>query len=160
LPVAGLGLSGVDSEGREYEVVEGDGLCLADALRFYVRSRKKELSHYFLFGLQQGTGPIWYFPSPEEGESLRLSGGTDGPVMVPWEIEVGRRHRPGRLAVVLMLSERPLWLETVAGKLALRQWREDGWEESAIERDLSGKMGPGVVVTAEIIAVKACEVEE
>ncbi len=107
LPDAGLGVSGIGPDGGEYEAVASEGVCLGDALRFYVTARRTELSYYFLFGIQAG-GPLWYFPSPDEEASLQLPADRRLPWMVPFEIELAHRHRPEPLLLVLLLSPTPL----------------------------------------------------
>ncbi|MBM4352563.1 MAG: hypothetical protein FJ109_02005 [Deltaproteobacteria bacterium] len=124
LPDAGLGISGIDPEGREFEAVASEGVCVSDALRFYVTSRRSELSHYFLFGVQGGR-PLWYFPSAEEGASLPLPRGNRIGWMVPYEIELARRHRPEPLLVVLLLSRDPLDVKEVF------EWVNGGGIDSA-----------------------------
>ncbi|MBM4372452.1 MAG: hypothetical protein FJ098_12405, partial [Deltaproteobacteria bacterium] len=160
LPAAGLGLSGIDPEGAEYEVVESEGACIQDRLRFYVTSREEGLEWYFLFGVPEAGAPVWYFPSPEEARSHGLEPGPSGERVarpVPWEIELAGRHRPGRLAVVGLFSRVPLlypdvasWVGEVLGR------HEDGttadWKEEAAKR-----FGPDVVPVLVALSVLDCE---
>jgi len=113
LPDAGLGVSGIAIDGAEYEAVESDGVCLADALRFYLTARRSDLSYYFLFGIQEGT-PLWYFPSRREASSPVLPGEGRIAWKVPFEIELAHRHRPGPLRLVLLLSPGPLTVDEVS----------------------------------------------
>jgi len=124
LPDAGLGVSGVAADGAEYEAIASDGVCLCEALRFYVTARRPDLSYYFLFGIQGGR-PLWYFPTPEEGGSPALPPKERMAWMVPYEIELAQRHRPGPLTLVLLLSPTPLAAKEVA------EWVERGGATAA-----------------------------
>jgi len=119
LPEVGLGLSGVDQRGLEYEVVESGNACLEDALRFYVNSRNPDIGYYFLFGLQPEREVLWYFPLPEEGRSYTMErdGDAEGILMVPFEIELEQRHVPGPLTVVGLFSAEPLSHQVVSGRV-------------------------------------------
>jgi len=108
LPVAGLGISGVDLRGGEYEVLHEDGLCPADALRFYLTVRDECTAHYALFGVQDLDDPTWYAPVPRDSGSPALPDVPALTWMVPFEIEADGTHEPGLLSVVCILSEEPI----------------------------------------------------
>lgn len=133
LPEVGLGLSGIDDEGQEYEVVDSRGACLGHALRFYVSSRSEKLTHYFILGLQ-GNTVHWYFPSPEEGASYELPADPEQRIaaMVPWEIELWKRHRVGGIKVLGLFSERPLARADVEAAVSVlrREGEPEDWAKS------------------------------
>lgn len=108
LPAAGLGLSGVDRDGAEYEVVESDGICQQDFLRFYVNRREESMRHYFVFGVDELGRVHWYAPLPAERESYPLADEFGKPIAVPYQIELEHEHEPGLLVVVALFSPAPL----------------------------------------------------
>jgi hypothetical protein len=113
LPGAALGLSGVDSEGMEYEVVQAGEICQHHGLRLYARVRQPELRFVFVFALQDGsTEPTWYFPNEEEDRSLEVRD-FDAPWVFPEEIPISPNHGPGPLTVVSVFGRRPLTVEDV-----------------------------------------------
>ncbi len=113
LPGAALGLSGVDGEGMEHEVVQTGEICRSHALRLYARVRQPELRFVFVFALQDGsTEPTWYFPNEEEGRSLEVPD-FDSPWVFPEEIPLSPNHGPGPLTVVSVFGRRPLTVDDV-----------------------------------------------
>lgn len=161
LPGVGLGVSGVDAEGREYEVVESNGVCLRDALRFYVTSRVPAYRYYFLFGLRPDGEIHWYFPSREEQLSFPFpeTFPDEGAIAhkVPYEIELWKKHGRGGHVVVGLFSEDPLELvrveravETALGKGDLAP--RDG---SGIE-SLSSVLGDGVEPATVVLDIIDC----
>ncbi len=108
LPVAGLGISGVDPAGAEYEVVHGDGLCATDALRFYLTVRDARTPYYAIFGIQEPGDPAWYLPAPGDGAAPALPEVPARAWMAPFEILADGTHGPGSLSVVCILSEEPI----------------------------------------------------
>ncbi len=120
LPPVGLGLSGVDPEGLEYEVVESGRVCREDALRFYVTRREPAWGYFFLFGID-GSGAVhWYAPVPEEGVSYALPEALGRPEPMPWEVVLRHGHREGPLLVVALFSGEPLGLTAVEAALSGR----------------------------------------
>jgi hypothetical protein len=117
LPGAGFGLSGVDGRGAEYEVVESDGICREDGLRFYVNRREERYGSYFIFGVD-GAGNIhWYAPLPEERESYPLPRTQGVPEVVPFEVILQEKHPAGRLVVIALFSHGPLAWEAVSAQV-------------------------------------------
>lgn len=157
LPEVGLGLSGVDDRGLEYEVVESQGVCLEDALRFYVTSRNPDIRYYFLFGLQPAGEVLWYFPLPEEGRSYSIVEGEEIIKMVPFEIELAKRHTPGPLTVVGLFSAEPLSFSAVSVRITELMEREGGEiKVGALANELAGLSGLDVRVATITSEVKAC----
>ncbi len=115
LKPASLGISGVDEEGLEYEVVHGAGVCPHDTLRLYARIRSPEYENVFVFGFQDGDPePTWYFPSEEEGLSFHVDFDPTEAWMFPFEIPMEDNHRPeATLHVVSVFTGDPLHLEAV-----------------------------------------------
>jgi hypothetical protein len=155
LPGAGLGLSGVDVHGAEYEVVESDGICRADGLRFYVNRREERYRSYFIFGVDEAGSTHWYAPLPKERESYPLPVTLGVPEEVPFEIVLQERHPAGRLVVVALFSDGPLAWEAVAA--ALPKYSAallDSPEEGAIS--LARELGPDVLPTTRLTRIITC----
>jgi len=108
LPAAGLGISGVDSAGSEYEVIHGEGLCSEDALRFYLTLRDGRTPHYALFGVQDPEDPSWYVPEMHDAAGPSLPEVPVRTWMVPFEIVADGTHDSGPVSVVCILSEEPI----------------------------------------------------
>lgn len=147
LPGAGFGLSGVDGDGAEYEVVESNGICHQDALRLYVNRREESYRNYFIFGVDARGALHWYAPLPEELESYPLPDRLGTPVAVPYEILLEERHPLGPLVVVGLFSPIPLAWEAVSALLprhieALLESPEEGAEA------LAAAFGRGEVLPA------------
>ena len=158
LPEVGIGLSGVDFDGREYEVVDSDGACLADGLRFYVTSREADYGHYFLFGLLDDSDVLWYFPLPEERTSYVIPADSEMPYMVPFELELHGRHRVGSLTVYGLFGSGPVLLEDVAS--AVERVRRDGALVTAgdLAEALGSARGAGVLATELTLNIIDCGV--
>ena len=107
-PSAGLGISGVDLRGSEYEVLHEDGLCPGHALRFYLTVRDEGTAYYALFGVQDLDDPTWYAPVPRDPVSPALPEIPALTWMVPFEVETDGTHVPGPLSVICILSEEPI----------------------------------------------------
>ncbi len=118
-PVAGLGVSGVDQHGREYEVLASAGAHRGDWLRFSYSidaAAPAAPTHLFVFGLQPGAPPLWYAPMPpDEAASLPVAPGRF--VALPFESRLSPRHADGPLTVVALFTRRPLTLDQVAAAL-------------------------------------------
>jgi hypothetical protein len=157
LPDVGLGLSGVDDRGLEYEVVESQGVCLEDALRFYITSRNPDIRFYFLFGLQPTGEVLWYFPLPEEGSSYSIPDGEELVKMVPFEIDLPKRHAPGPLTVVALFSAEPLLFSAVSARVnELRNAHGRKMEAGSLVDELAGLSGLDVRVATIDSEVNAC----
>jgi len=156
LPAVGIGLSGIDPEGREYEVVESDGACLQDALRFYVTARKQGYVHYFLFGIQDNERILWYFPLPEEGNSYQIPATRTVAHMVPYELELQERHAAGSLTVYGVFSKQPLSFTDVAARVE-RLVRSAGGLAGPRLRDALDRLAPkGVLTTSVSLSIISC----
>lgn len=157
LPDVGLGISGVDGDGQEYEIVESDGVCLTDALRFYVTSRTDEYRYYFLFGLHPDGKLKWYFPSREEQVSFPFPEAQTVAHRVPYEIELWKKHRRGGHVVVGLYSEKPLELERVerAVETALGKGDLDP-RNGAGSESVSLFLGDGVATAAVALNIIDC----
>ena len=154
LPAAGLGISGVDPAGAEYEVVHGDGLCPEDALRFYITVRDESTPYYALFGVQDLDDPTWYLPAPRDGEAPALPEVPAVAWMVPFEILVDGTHGPGGLSVVCILSEEPIRFAALEAA-----WRDaDGDDVSARAREAAAVLGDGArrILVDEIEVLEDC----
>ncbi len=100
LPAAAFGVSGVDPQGGEYEVVFSEGVCPQDALRFYARVRDPEFSHVLLFAIQeQNVEPLWYFPDSTTVRTFEVPESAE-PWLFPDEIPLAPNHAAGALLVV------------------------------------------------------------
>jgi len=157
LPDVGLGVSGVDAEGREYEIVESRGVCLHDALRFYVTSRTDEYRYYFLFGLRPDGEIHWYFPSREEQKSFSFPETKTVAHKVPYEIELWKKHGQGGHVVVGLFSKDPLELSRVerAVETALGKGDLDPRDGSGIG-SLSSVLGDVVAPAAVALDIIDC----
>ncbi len=152
LPVVGLGISGVDPAGGEYEVVHGEGLCATDAMRFYLTVRDERTPHYVLFGVQELEDPTWYVP---------MSGDTTAPAlpevpartwMVPFEIEADGTHVPGLVSVVCILSEEPIHFTRLQAA-----WRDaDGDVSSRAAQAAAMAEGAVRILVEEIEIIEDC----
>ena len=150
LPGAGLGLSGVDHDGAEYEVVESNGICLQDFLRFYVNRRESSFRSYFVFGVDESGTAHWYAPLPAERYSYPLLEEFGKPVAVPYQIDLEQGHQVGSLVVVALFSSDPLAWRAVDELLPrhmgslLADPREGA---AALAADLGGGVLPAVQQT-------------
>jgi len=120
----------VDEEGSEYEVAESKGVCICDALRFYLTSRDPSLTNYVVFGLQNGK-ILWYFPEPGETAAYAFPAHTRFPLMLPWETVLASRHEVGPAVAVAVLSDRKLDPETIERALG---FADSEMDPEAIER--------------------------
>lgn len=143
LPSVGIGLSGIDADGNEYEVVESGEICVTEYLRFYVTARDSQLKYYFIFGINNGVF-VPYFPLPEEQESFVFDGRSSVAHMVPWEIRLDQRHSAGTLDVVGVLSDVPLQYDLVSR--AVDWWLLDSESPDALGEILEAESGAVVDV--------------
>lgn len=153
LPEAGLGISGVDGGGSEYEVVHGDGLCPRDALRFYLTVRDMRTPYYVLFGVQDVADPTWYVPAPQDEAPPELPELPVRTWMVPFEIETDGT-RAGSLSVVCILSEEPISLERLEAA-----WRGADGEDVASRAAATGdtlSVGATRLLLEEIEILEDC----
>ena len=154
LPSAGLGISGVDPVGGEYEVVHGDGLCPEDTLRFYLTVRDGRTPYYAVFGVQDVDDPIWYVPAPQDVSAPVLPEVPIRTWMVPFEIEVDGTHDTGTVSVVCLLSEEPI----SASRLSTA-WAETSGDDIPARAAAAGaglSAGPVRVLVEEFEILEAC----
>ncbi|MFH1532574.1 MAG: hypothetical protein ABIK09_17760 [Pseudomonadota bacterium] len=141
LPAAGFGISGVDSEGSEYEVIHGEGLCAADALRFYLTVRDDRTPYYALFGVQDLDDPTWYVPAPPDAAAPIIPEIPIRTWMIPFEIEVRGAHVAGPVSIVCILSEEPIPFARLEAA-----WRNtDGEDISSRAADAAADVTGGTV---------------
>ena len=109
--LVGFGISGVDGEGLEYEVIASGQLSLDDHIRVTYTNEDPRLGHLFLLGLQENQPLIWYAPlPPEETTSVPIERGKGA---LPFEILVGARHREGPAKVVAIFTAQPVSTQRV-----------------------------------------------
>ena len=115
----GFGLSGVTRSEQEYEIVaKGTYGYLDDWMRISTTRVVDDYSYVFIFGLQDGRSPIWYYPDPshEDGLSQPAPFGTAIALGAPgdaFEFKLSERHVDGALTVVAIFSRTPLELSEV-----------------------------------------------
>ncbi len=152
---AGIGLSGVDGRGAEYEVVESNGICREDALRFYVNRRAANFRSYFIFGVDGDGALHWYAPLPEELTSYSLPETLGVPTKVPFEIVLEEKHPLGPLVVVALFSEEPLEWAAVSPLVATHATNLlESPEEGA--RLLASKLGVDVLPATRLTRIITC----
>ena len=118
-PRAGIGVSGINAQGVEYEVLH-DRAWIQDRIRFFYRCDDAELNHLFLFGLQGDENPRWYYPLPAEDEhaSIPAQCGSDTErTQLQGDTLLAKRHSPGSLTVIGIFTQDPLSHEAVAQAL-------------------------------------------
>lgn len=119
----GIGLSGVTRSQREYEIVaDGTRAYLDDWMRISTTRVVDDYPYVFIFGMQEGREPVWYYPDPEHeaGRSQRVPLGTAVPLGAPedaFEYKLDERHVEGHLSVVAIFTTTPLGLDTVKNAL-------------------------------------------
>ncbi|MBM4371431.1 MAG: hypothetical protein FJ098_07235 [Deltaproteobacteria bacterium] len=153
LPPAGLGISGVDPMGSEYEVVHGEGICPVDTLRFYVTVRDRETPYLAILGVQDPGDPTWYLPVAGD-EPWAVPELPRRLWMVPLEVEVGVAHRPGPLSVVAILSSEPISFEPLAAAWAAAR----GAAPRQRAEDAAARLGAGItrVLLEELSILDGC----
>ncbi|MFT5431344.1 MAG: hypothetical protein ACI9OJ_002023 [Myxococcota bacterium] len=115
----GIGLSGVTKREREYEIVAEDTEgYLDDWMRITTTRLVDNYPYVFIFGLQDGRAPVWYYPDPghEEGASRPVPSGASvpiGPAGDAFEFKLSERHVDGGLMVVAIFSNEVIALDTV-----------------------------------------------
>jgi hypothetical protein len=120
----GVGVAAVDpASGQVLDARRPEGVALDHRLRFSVRCADPGRARLFLFGVDDALQPFWYYPLPDEGESIALPV-SSAPQTLPHETELRARHHPGRLRVVALFSAQPIRLVDVAQVLA--RGREQG----------------------------------
>jgi hypothetical protein len=107
---AGLGISGVPvAGGLTYEIVASQGVSQKDSMRLHYRNTNPELTHLFVFAMQDRGDVRWYVPLPSEGKSARIKVGKEA----LFDIELSDSHRPGALRVFAIFSRQPLAFDKV-----------------------------------------------
>jgi hypothetical protein len=107
---AGLGISGVPvAGGLAYEIVASQGVSQKDSIRLRYRNTNPELTHIFVFAMQDRGDVLWYVPLASEGKSAKIKVGKE----TLFDIELGTSHRPGALRVFAIFSRQPLALDKV-----------------------------------------------
>lgn len=157
LPPAALGISGVDSQGSEYEVVYSQGVCLQDALRFYATVRDERLNHVLVFAVQKETTlPVWYFPDSTQANSFPLPQ-VGEPWLFPDEIPVAPNHEAGPLLIVALFAASEVTVDQAEGLwTAIRQAepQRDGFATAMAWMDLWADQD--YVVQGTPVAVLPC----
>ena len=151
---AGIGLSGVTEDKKEYEIVAGGtSAYVEDYLRVYTTVVDPALRHVFVFGLQDDR-PIWYLPDPADGGSTSVPvergksivlGGKDH----AFELKLSGRHTVGRLAVVAIFTAQPVTLAAVEEALGART--DDAELESRLKTALS--LDSGAIIRKLVIDI-------
>jgi hypothetical protein len=136
-PIMGIGVSGVDDRGNEYEIVASRGVCFQHALKFYVTSRDSDYRYYFIFGLQEER-VLWYFPGKHEVSSYSLPQGQTVAHLVPYEIIIRKQHEVGKLTVIGLISADALEFEQVNEILSRLSFSEFVSDSSAVTRHFAG----------------------
>jgi hypothetical protein len=154
LPAAGLGLSGVDPGGQEYEILESGRVCLEDTLRFYVTVRE-EYRYYFIFALESDKA-LWYFPLPEEHSSYLLDSIPVFSHPVAHEIQLAHRHVEGPLTVVALFSHEPLKHRDVSHIVRHHLPQLPEGTPDIIVKELEQVLGPDVLAVSHQTRIIAC----
>jgi hypothetical protein len=116
---AGIGVSGIDAKGREYEV-QHDRAWIQDRIRFFYRCEDNQLAHLFLFGLQNDENPRWYYPLPAEGEHASIPtrcASNSQRTQLQGDTLLANRHVAGSLTIVGIFTEAPISHEAVHASL-------------------------------------------
>ena len=141
----GVGVAAVDpATGQVLDARRPEGVALDHRLRFSVRCADPLRARLFLFGVDDALQPFWYYPLPDEGESIALPLNTALQTL-PHETELRPRHHAGRLRVVALFSAQPIHLSEV--EQILRLGREQG---RALE-DLPWSGDPSVQVESVLL---------
>lgn len=133
----GIGVAAVDpATGHVYDARQPEGVSLQHRLRFSYSDYRAQDGYLFLFGVDDALQPYWYFPLPEEGQSISVKGGAQQQLL-PYETELARRHRAGRLRIVALFSAAPIAMTDVATVLQTlraqpRALREAQWPGSPV----------------------------
>jgi hypothetical protein len=111
----GLGVTAVDPRsGAIYDARRPEGVRLEHRLRFSYTNAAGPARYLFLLGVDDALRPYWYYPLPEEGQSVAIeSGAAARQKPLPFETELRRRHSAGRIRVVALFSAHPVALEAV-----------------------------------------------
>lgn len=114
----GIGVAGIiPKTGQVYDARQPEGVQLDHRLRF-TYSNTGTARYLFIFSVDDALQPFWYYPLPEEGQSISIEGGPGvSQQVLPFETELKRRHKPGRLRVLGLFSEQPITLNKVAKAL-------------------------------------------
>ncbi|MCA9515582.1 MAG: hypothetical protein KC635_11620, partial [Myxococcales bacterium] len=136
--LVGVGISGVDDAGSEYEIVASGAVRVGDWVRVTYTNERPELGWLFLVGVQPdrpaGERVVWLAPLPEEGRSVAV--GVARLRALPFEIRLGARHALGPWHVLALFTERPLTTDEVARALdsTTLDGLPSGWAEALRER--------------------------
>lgn len=74
--------------------------------------------YLFLFGVDERLEPLWYYPHPQEAQSVPIATGRDAVnVPLPGGVRLGVNHRPGIVRVYGLFTKEPLAVQTVEDRL-------------------------------------------
>lgn len=154
-----IGLVGVTEDGVEYEVEANGVVYVDDYARLNYRSSVSDLDHLFLFGLQPDADPLWYYPLPEEQQSMAIASGPGAVGQdVPDETLLSKRHAVGRWYVVGVFSDEPISWEHVQRRLGATAGADFGVDDVAATDAVAERVRDGLGLTArhhiEVVAVE------
>jgi len=95
---------------------------LGDILTFSYTNVKSDgsagYSYLFLFGVDEQGHPLWYYPNPQEQESIAID--TDAQAInrpLPGGIKLAVNHKAGRIRVYGLFSDSPLSIRRIKHRL-------------------------------------------
>jgi hypothetical protein len=123
---------------------QADACSLRGELQFALTNLTDEYPFLYVFGLDENGRRLWYFPAPDEGQSLAVPTGVRE-TLLGESIVLCVNHRPGRARVVAVFSTAPLTDEDISP--AVRALRVDA---EALRPPIDG---PGLLVEAFPICI-------
>ena len=82
--------------------------------------------YLFVVGVDESNEPLWYYPTPSEGQSLQIQRGRDAvDISLPGGIRLSVNHHPGRVRMYGVFSKTPITTE------AVQAWVTSGASEDA-----------------------------
>ncbi len=88
-----------------------------DVLSFTYEASLTARPYVFVVAFDAERRPHWYHPVPDERQSIAMQRG-GGELSLPGAVRLKTNHRPGRFAVVALVSDEPLTVEEVARAIA------------------------------------------
>ncbi len=89
---------------------------LNDVLQFTYSNNAsgKGFDYLFLFGIDKRMSPLWYYPHPQEGQSITLSSYRDAVnIPLPGEVRLAVNHEAGPVRVIGLFSNTPVSVQSV-----------------------------------------------